>query len=236
MFGRIALALGLTLWCLGVAVAEPPASPTEACALRNAFWCGVRTLHIMFKFIGSLSGGTDHGAVWQFDLVTGAHSRMAAGEAFAWPVRASDGRIFALRDGALVVLAGADVAKPSADITWRKLIGVDEQGAVLGLVRQAQGPVPALLSAEGVLSVAPVDVAGDERAQVLALLQEDRAYTDDRALLVARSERGGRGFDVYYVAGATRRNISDCGDDACGQPALSGDGRYVLYIRASGAG
>jgi hypothetical protein len=231
MFGRIALSLGMILWCVSVAVAEPPA---EVCTLRSAFWCGVRMLNITFKFIGSLSGGADRGAVWQYDLATGVRSRIAADEGFAWPVRGSNGRVFALRDGALVTLAGADVAKPGVAIVWRKLIGVDEYGAVLGLVRQAQGPVPGLLSAEGVL--APVDVAGDERAQVLALLQEDRAYTDDRALLVTRSERGGRGFDVYYVAGATRRNVSDCGDDACGQPALSADGRYVLYVRASGAG
>jgi len=78
----------------------------------------------------------------------------------------------------------------------------------------------------------PQPETDQERARVSMLLQENLAYAKGRQLIVRRSERGGRGYDVSLAAGDSVKNLSDCGDDACGQPSLSPDGRYVLYIRA----
>ena len=55
---------------------------------------------------------------------------------------------------------------------------------------------------------------------------------DGRELRVERSARGGRGFDVFLVSGNVARNLSDCGDDTCGQPSLSPQSQRALYIRA----
>jgi len=62
------------------------------------------------------------------------------------------------------------------------------------------------------------------------LLKEDRRYTEG-LMEVSRSKHGGRGFDVYYTIGQQTLNVSDCGDDLCGQPSLSPDGQCVLYVR-----
>jgi hypothetical protein len=64
------------------------------------------------------------------------------------------------------------------------------------------------------------------------LLQESQALEGDRSLRVSRSARGGRGFDVFYAQpGADRLDVSDCGDDSCGQPSMAPDGSKIVYVR-----
>jgi hypothetical protein len=64
------------------------------------------------------------------------------------------------------------------------------------------------------------------------LLQEARSYADGTRPEVRDSERGGRGRDVFLIEGTSERNLSDCGDNLCGQPARSIDGATVFYIRS----
>ena len=89
-----------------------------------------------------------------------------------------------------------------------------------------------MLSPAGRLTVLPQPETAEERQQVSQLLQENRAYGDGTDLLVRRSARGGQGFDVVLVTRGEERNLSDCGDAACGQPSLSSDHQQVLYVRA----
>ena len=64
-------------------------------------------------------------------------------------------------------------------------------------------------------------------------MQEARDYADGARLEVRDSERGGRGRDVFLIEGASERNLTDCGDDLCGQPARSMDGATFFYIRSA---
>ncbi len=63
------------------------------------------------------------------------------------------------------------------------------------------------------------------------MLQEARTYVGDKNLSVRRSERGGRGFDVFLEFGGEMFNLSDGGDDRCGQASLSPDFRKALFVR-----
>ncbi len=85
-------------------------------------------------------------------------------------------------------------------------------------------------SAAGELQVASSSLSPEEKTQVAHLMQEARSYTGGIALVVDRSERGGRGFDVFLRTDDDSYNLSDCGDDSCGQPSLSADRRRVLFI------
>ena len=171
-----------------------------------------------------------------FDLGTGSRSRLGAAGDLSWPVLAPDGTtVFALR-GRQLVRFGVSVPNdapvgPEAD--WLKLMGVGPDGVVLGFMAGRPRAHPALATASGELRLLPQPETPDELRNVSLLLQENRTYADGRELRVERSTRGGRGFDVFLVAGGMVRNLSDCGDDACGQPSLSPDGQRALYIRAA---
>ncbi len=114
--------------------------------------------------------------------------------------------------------------------TWRKLVGVAPDGTILGLIAQPASVRPALLTVDGRLSILPEPSTDEEKERISALLKEDRRYTEG-LMEVSRSKRGGRGFDVLYTIGQQTLNVSDCGDDLCGQPSLSPDGQHVLYVR-----
>jgi hypothetical protein len=72
--------------------------------------------------------------------------------------------------------------------------------------------------------------ANDEIEHMSTLLQDNCAYADGRRLLVVRSQRVGRGYDVNLVSDGDIKSLSDCGDDVCGQPSLK---TGPLYSRAA---
>jgi hypothetical protein len=217
-----------------MAGASPP-SP-EPSLLAKTFWPGLDYLGLVFKAVGSLGGGADRGQVWIVDLATGARSRVTDADDLAWPVLGLDhSTIFALRGRQMVrlTLPGGKVVPVGPETNWRRLLGVEGSGYVLGFIESQPRAQPAVMTEKGELLLLPQPDTEQEKVRVSMLLQENLAYTNGRQLRVTRSRRGGRGYDVNLVDGDTVKNLSDCGDDACGQPSLSPDGRYVLYIRAS---
>ena len=152
----------------------------------------------------------------------------------SWPVASSDGAtIYALQDGKVVELVDNFQATKvvNSDADWVKLLGVAKDGSVLGVVYQENQTRPAMLTRSGDLRVNPAPSSTEDQAQLSQLLQESRSYSGGKALHVDRSERGGRGFDVYLKSGGQTLNLSDCGDDSCGQPSFSPDFGQVLFIR-----
>ena len=231
-------AVAAFLWLTFVAStasAQTESEPEESVVAR-IFWKGVEALNLIFKAVGSLGGSPDAGEVWIVDLNDGSQRRVG-GTDLMWPVLAPDGdAIFAVRDGDVVRfgLSGGDEVPVENSADWRKLIGVMQDGSILGIVEGSPRARPALIKPSAELELLPAPETDEDRRNVSLLLQQDRAYADDRALLVRRSARGGRGFDVFLVTAPDRqRNLSDCGDERCGQPSLSPDGEKVLYVRAT---
>ena len=125
-------------------------------------------------------------------------------------------------------------APVGAPAGWRKLLGVDpDDGTVIGLIDDDPFPRPALLGPDGKRTDLPPPSDDQERKEIGVLLQESRSYADGARLEVRDSERGGRGRDVFLIERESERNLTDCGDDLCGQPARSIDGATFFYIRSS---
>jgi hypothetical protein len=216
---------------------QPPPPPAEAppqSAAAALFWGGLREINMLFTRIGSLGGGATRGAVWQLDLASGSKQRIGTTDTLSWPVAATrNGPVFALRGNQLVRLAedGTETAI-GGDGAWRKLVGALPDGRILGFITAEPRPRAALITSDHVIHTLPAAETGEERAREASALQEDRDYANGKQLLVGRSEHGGQGFDIFLAEGNTQRNMTDCGNDDCGQPSLTSDGLALLYIRA----
>jgi hypothetical protein len=221
---------------IGAVLAQPPSTASGASGGRMArvFAAGLEQLSLVFKGIGSLGGGATSGEIWRLDLRTGERRRIGNTADLAWPVPSPDGTaVYALRDSQVlrIPIAGGGETPIGAPADWRKLLGILPDGTVLGFVEGEPRPRPALMTPDGghVDLVAPVDEAEQKRNG--ALLQEGRDYADGVRLEMRDSTRGGRGRDVFLIDHTGARNLTDCGDDFCGQPARSQDGVTIFYVR-----
>lgn len=222
-----------------VACAQTPAA-TQASregTLKQIFAAGLDSLRLVLAGIGSLGGGDEPGGtVWRVDIRNGEARRIGSAANLAWPVPSPNGlAVFALRGKQVVSIAVSDGSETpvGAPADWRKLIGVPPDGTVLGFIEDDPRPRPALLEANGQLTMLPAPADDRERKRNGLLLQEMRDYADGVRLEVRDSERGGRGRDIFLIDGPRQKNLSDCGDDRCSQPSRSIDGNYVFYIRAA---
>lgn len=197
---------------------------------------------IILESIGSLGGptGTVAGELWTVDLdASGQPSgRRRIGELsdISWPVAGADGATYiALRGEQVVRLDrdGAVAAILAEGGGWRKLLGQQVDGSVLGLVRQEGETRPAEIASDGTVWVGHAPVTDEEKRALARLIQDARAYSGGETLTVDRSQRGGRGFDVYLRVAGTTYNLSDCGDDICHQGSLVPDRRRALFVRTS---
>jgi hypothetical protein len=75
-------------------------------------------------------------------------------------------------------------------------------------------------------------VVADIREDAAKLSYSGRDAKKVKACVRFGLNRAAIASDVSVADADVVKNISDCGDDACGQPSLSPDGRYVVYIRS----
>ena len=235
LFAWAASNLGSLLLAGAIAAQPPPAAPTApGGGVGRVFAAGLNMLGLVFRGIGSLAGGPAAGAVWRVDVRTGERRRIGHADDLAWPVPSPDGTaVYALRGRQVVRIAVADGFETpvGAPADWRKLLGAVPDGTLLGFVEDDPRPRPALLASDGGRTDLPAPADDAERQRNGALLQEGRDYADGTRLEVRDSERGGRGRDVFLIGIAGSRNLTDCGDDFCGQPSRSQDALAVFYIR-----
>jgi hypothetical protein len=228
-----------SLLLVGTVAAQPPSSAVSVPGGRmgRIFAAGLEQLGLVFRGIGSLGGGAAVGAIWCVDIRTGERRRIGSTTDLAWPVASPDGiAVYALRGRQVLRIAVADGTETTIGIPadWRKLLGVLPDHTVLGFVEDDPRPRPALLAPDGGRTDLPPPVDEVEQKRNGILLQEGRDYADGTRLEVRDSTRGGRGRDVFLIDVSGPRNLTDCGDDFCGQPARSHDGLAIFYIRAPG--
>jgi hypothetical protein len=157
-------------------------------------------------------------------------------EDLSWPVIGQDNSaIYAIQDKNLIKISmnGRVVDVLSSDHKWLKLLGVVQENSILGIVREGNETYPAIFIIDKKQLKVDTSLTNEEAANKSILLQETRTYIGSRKLYVERSERGGRGFDVYYKFNDKVINISDCGDDSSRQPSLSPDYKMILFIKQS---
>jgi hypothetical protein len=218
----------------GAVVAQSPSAAPQPSWMQRVFSDGLKRLGLLFSDVGSLGSGPAAGEVWQFDKRMGQRRRIGATADLSWPAPSPDGSTVYVLRGRQVVRIGVSDGKEAqvgSPADWSKLLGVLPDGMIIGLVDDDPFPHPALLTQDGKRTDLPPPATNEERKQIGLLMQEARAYADGSTLEVHDSERGGRGRDVFLIEGAHKQNLSDCGDDLCGQPARSMDGAMFFYVR-----
>ncbi|TCL67175.1 hypothetical protein [Rhizobium sp. BK251] len=233
-------------WMQGVLVADASGAvgggdvADDRTKFANGFYGALASyFDMVLDSIGSLGGGsTDGGELWTADLdPEGRPSelrRVGDLDDVSWPVIGADGTSYlALRGGKVVRLDadGAVVAVLAEVDDWRKLFGERSDGSILGLIRRDGEMRPALLVADGTVEVGPAPSTDEEKRALARLTQDARAYSDGRVMTVDRSARGGRGFDVFLKAQGSVVNLTDCGDDYCGQASLAPGKRRLVFVR-----
>ena len=199
------------------------------------------SLNVTFAALGSLGDSAlDYGQLWAVDMDNSQKPlkprRVGRVDDLSWPVAGPDGvSIIALQQGKIVRVGkdGHTTENLHSESQWNKLIGVNEEGTIFGFVYDNSDIKPALLLSNGRLQVMKQSssLSAEDRKQISLLTQETRSYIGDRTLIVDRSDRGGRGFDVFLKSGNEVYNLSNCGDDRCGQASFSPNFRMVLFIR-----
>jgi len=206
---------------------------------KSFFTMLVEYLNLTFEAFGSLGdSAVDAGQLWSVEFdASGKPSparRVGSLDNLAWPVLGPDGStVYTLQEGRIVRLGDDRNSMEilSDSVHWVKLLGVAGDESVLGFVLKGREKKAAMLTQNGEVRVSQSPLSNDEQTQISYLLQEARTYVGDKKLYVERSERGGRGFDVFLQSGNATFNLSDGGDDRCGQASFSPDFRRVLFVR-----
>ncbi|MGA1795649.1 MAG: hypothetical protein ACMUIL_07300 [bacterium] len=220
---------------------EDMTSKNEAYVDKGFFKQLIDYLHVTFENIGSLGDSVvAHGQIWLVEFDTSGRPakprKISAVSNLAWPILdPKDQTIYAIQQDRIVQLGddGQSITEVDKQKQWIKLFGVTEHGDVLGMIYEDGESILATLHADGKITLSPAPQSDEEQEQKSILEQEHRAYAGNRSLYVKRSTRGGRGFDVFFKRGEDVFNLSDCGDDRCGQPSFSPDFRRALYVRKS---
>jgi len=208
--------------------------------IKKGFFSSILNfLNMTFEAFGSLSDDSGEiGQIWLVELNTSGtvigSKRIGNLNNLSWPVMGPDNStICALQDGKVIKLNkdGQPLDTIKNEYNWVKLFGVTEDFSILGMISDGSETKPAILSKDGKQFLINSPFLEDEKVRISILLQGTRSYIGDRKLFVERSERGGRGFDVFLKWREKVINVSDCGDDRCRQPSFSPDFKFVLFIK-----
>jgi hypothetical protein len=185
------------------------------------------------------------GNIWVVPIDRGAPKALTLDGGYTSPIFSTDGRVYALKGDTLVRLpqetgAGAAVHKVPRAV---KLVGFDAANAdelVVLLDADAGSPPLGVLSLRsGRVTPLPVDPASEEQRRMLAQIRgQERSYGTTSVYTRTERRRGmSRNIewsDVFIRSGdGAPRNVSACNGVNCVQPALSPDGRSVVFIKAA---
>lgn len=198
---------------------------------------------------GTLKGPGDEvvsGELWLADLQAGTTRALNSSGGYRSP-------IFLVGSKDVLALRGADVIRvPAAggegkklysiDGAW-KLVGAspDDPPTVLILLRSgadAHPRVGLLTVSTGAVTPVSYDPASNQDLQMLENLEGwSRTYDNKRAYVQKQSKKAFSGpvewTDVFLqVDSHSPSNVSQCDGVNCGQPSLSADGHWVVYVKA----
>ena len=148
----------------------------------------------------------------------------------SWPVIGpGQTSFYAVQQSRLVRLSEeSDEVKLMDDtLNWRKLLGIDEEGTLLGIAMIDGNPKLAAVTSDNEVVLNSDSTSPEMEKQVAILLEEARLYKGD---LEIRSERSTYGFDVVLKSGDQTINLSEGGNNSCSQGSLSPDFRMAAYI------
>jgi hypothetical protein len=189
-------------------------------------------------------GDDDPGNIWVASLERRASRPLTTDGGYRSPVFSADARIYAL-NGEMVVripVEGGRAAPLQKASGALKLIGFDvaDADAVVVLLETAVGgsPLASLSLKGGGMTPLPYDRTSEDDRRMLAQVRaQNRVYGDTAVYTMTEAKPGlSRTIewtDVYIKRGAAApRNVSSCNGVNCTQPALSPDGRSLVFVKA----
>jgi len=187
------------------------------------------------------------GNIWIVPTDRGTPKALTLDGGYTSPIFSNDGRVYALKGDTLVRLpqeTGAGVAVHKVPRAL-KLVGFDAANAdelvVLLDAPQGSSPLGVVSLSSGRVTPLAVDPASEEQRRMLAQIRgQERSYGTTSVYTRTERRRGvsrnQEWSDVFVRAGtAAPRNVSACNGVNCMQPALSPDGRSVVFIKAAAA-
>jgi hypothetical protein len=187
----------------------------------------------------------DTGSIWIADLERGTTTQLTSDAGYRSPIFApTDGSIYALL-GDTVVRISSDGGTPTPLHRLPgavKLVGFDGVSAqeIVALFDGGASPLAVLSLKTGSVVRLPYDPTSVQQQRMLAQIRgHDRVYGTISVYVKSENKRGlARTIewtDVYVRRGdAAPQNVSGCDGVSCGQPALSPDGRRVVFVKAGG--
>jgi hypothetical protein len=190
---------------------------------------------------GDLRGPETGGDLWQVDLDSGERVALTSGGDFRSPVYEGNGP-------AVLALRGEDVVRirlgrPPERLTHlagvEKLVGFQEQAPkdLVVLLERPQAPLAVWNLEDGQLRPLPLDGNAAEVKGLISRIRGQERGSGEKRLWLNKERKQGvylssEWTDVYLSEGtAAPRNLSRCNGADCSQPALSPDGRRVVYVR-----
>jgi hypothetical protein len=185
------------------------------------------------------------GNIWVAPADRGAAKALTLDGGYTSPIFSTDGRVYALKGDTVVRLpqeTGPGVAVHKVPRAL-KLVGFDaskpDELVVLLDAPAGSSPLAVLSLGGGRVTPLPVDPSSEEQRRMLAQIRgQERSYGTTSVYTRAEQRRGMarpvEWTDVYIRTGAAPpRNVSGCNGVPCTQPALSPDGRSVVFIKVA---
>jgi len=182
------------------------------------------------------------GSIWTADIEKKTATQVTQEEGYRSPVfTTTDAGIFALKDDTLVRIkpggSPEEVRKISGIV---KLIGFDSKNPddILVLLKDDNAPLGVLSLKTGSITLLPYDPKSDDHKLALARIRgQGRSMGTTRVFVKKLNKQGMTHIiewtDVYVKRGdAEPQNVSGCDGINCAQPALSHDGRQVVFVRS----
>jgi hypothetical protein len=227
------------------AAAPAPKKPVKP--RKETFWEKVLRITGLAAMPSTTKGSeseTAGGDLWRAGADGGARLRLTRGGGYRSPVFEPSGRsVLALAEDRLVRIATDGISDPEP--LWPapgvvRLLAYDRdtQGQVVVLTRDAdrQLHLASLDLANGKIHpLQPPESEGDDRRAMVSLQHWDRAFriADSQDVIELLVREKGKGSDVYLLRGNKAPvDVSRCEGDPCGQPSLSFNGRWVIFVRA----
>jgi hypothetical protein len=245
---RILSLLLTQLLCFGFASAQTDTLPAKP-KTQTSFTEKLLTFLGISDSPGTLKGPGDEvvtGELWLADLQAGTTHALTSAAGYRSPVFLPAGKD-------VLTLRGADVIRlPAAGGEGKKLYSIDgawklvaassgTPATVIILLRggsDAHPRVALLTVSTGAVTPLPYNPSSDQDLQMLENLEGwSRIYGDTRIFVQKQSKKAFSGAvewtDVFLQVNAhSPANVSHCDGVNCGQPSLSPDAHWLVYVRA----
>jgi hypothetical protein len=215
----------------------------------ETFWQKVLRITGISSTPSSMKGDEEElaGDLWITDLKTRTSRRITRNGGYRSPIfLAGDKTVLAIRreDVIEIPVDGVEGKKLPTIKGILKLVGLSAENAdqvlFLSEAEKGQTSVGLLSLSTGQVTVLPYDKNSEEDGKMLEhILAWERVYDSGKISVYTKTDtkEGLAGTiewsDVYLKrAGQEPVNVSKCDGANCGQPSLSPNGRYVVYIKA----